>query len=225
VEFRSREELLQEGLDYLTGDGVGKDEEKARALLVEAAEADEPAALFLAYEMLAHGWGGPFDRATAFRYLLRAAELGEVDAIYALGYCYMNGGMGNNGYPDEVLKQKRVPRDIQKGLELLHTVAAQGHEWAALRIAQHYEDQADDDPEMLKHALEWYEKGMGLGEANCLVHLGDFYILGKGVEKDHKKARMLYEQAANSDDVCAKRAGENRLNDFADLESILQDDC
>ncbi|MEX2121216.1 MAG: SEL1-like repeat protein [Pirellulales bacterium] len=66
---------------------------------------------------------------------------------------------------------------------------------------------------------------MALGEANCLVHLADFYILGKSVEKDHKKARMLYEQAANSDDFCAKSAGQDRLEHFAELESILQHDC
>jgi TPR repeat protein len=218
---RSRDESLQEGLRYLIGEEIQKDERKARELLLEAAEADEPTALFLAYEMLAHGQGGPFDRVRAFRYLQRAADLGEVDAIYSLGFCYMNGGMGNIGYSKAVLKQQVIPVDIEKGLKLLHTAAAQGHDWAALRIAQHYENEADDDPEMLKRAVEWYEKGMALGEDNCLVHLGDFYILGKSVEKNHEKARMLYEQAAKSDDVCAKRAGQDRLQHFADLESIL----
>lgn len=219
----SREESLEEGLRYLIGNGVRLNDTKARALLLEAAEADEPTALFLAYEMLAHGKGGPFDRARAFRYLQRAVDLGEVDAIYSLGYCYMN-GMGNNGYSRVVLDQMRVPKDIEKGLGLLHTAASQGHEFATLRIAQYYEDQADDDPEMLTRAVEWYEKGIALGEANCLVHLADYYILGRVVAKDHRKARALYEQAAQSDDVCAKGAGRDRLEHFAELESTLQID-
>src|SRR5437899_5514278 len=96
--------LLLKGTRYLLGTGVPKDQENARSFLVQEAELDNPDALFLAYMMLANSQGGSFDRARAFRFLQRAVELGNVEAIYSLGYCYMNGGMGNIGYPDEALR-------------------------------------------------------------------------------------------------------------------------
>jgi TPR repeat protein len=130
-------EALTQGLRYLLGDGVCKSETKARDFLVRAAEAGDPTALYFASQMLAHGEGGVFDRATAFRYVERAAELGNVDAIYSLGYCYMNGGMGNNGYSNEVLAQMKVPRDEPRGLALYKTAAAQGHGLAAYRVGEY----------------------------------------------------------------------------------------
>ncbi|MCX6906344.1 MAG: hypothetical protein NTW03_23260, partial [Verrucomicrobia bacterium] len=74
--------MLLQGARYLAGSGVSKDAEKARSLVVQAAELDNPDALYLAYMMLANGQGGPFDRAKAFRFLHRAVELGNLGAIY-----------------------------------------------------------------------------------------------------------------------------------------------
>ena len=192
------------------GSGVPKNENEARSLFIEAAELDNPDALHLAYLMLAHGEGGVFDRAKAFRFLRRAAELGHREAIYSLGWCYMNGGMGNIGYPDEVLQQQVVPVDENKGLELLTAAAAQGHGLAALRVAEYWEEHAKDDPVMLRRAVEWYKKGMVLGEPNCLIRLADFHILGKVLPKDRKTARVLYKQAENADDI-AQRAPPNNV--------------
>ena len=215
-------ELLLKGVRYLVGTRVSKDEEKARALLVQAAELDNADALFLAYMMLANGQGGPFDRARAFRFLQRAAELGHLEAIYSLGYCYLNGGMSNIGYPDEVLRQQGVPMDEKKGLALLNAAVSQGHGLAALRIAEYWEGRADVEPTRLKQAVKWYEKGMALGEPNCLIHLADLHILGKALAKDRKKARMLYQRAERADDICAKSTAEQRLQSFDELETLLQ---
>jgi hypothetical protein len=139
------DEALKQGLRYLLGEGVRKSESKGRAFLVQAAEAGDPTALYLASEMLARGEGGAFDRVTAFRYVERAADLGNLDAIYSLGFYYMNGGMPNIGYSDEVLAQMTVPRDEDRGLALLKTAAARGHGLAAYRIGEYYEDLAADD--------------------------------------------------------------------------------
>ena len=218
-------ELLLHGTQYLLGRGVPKDEEQARSLLVQAAELDNPDALHLSYIMLAHGQGGPFDRAEAFRFLQRAAMLGHLEAIYSLGYCYMAGGMGNGGYSEAVLNQQPVPVDETKGMELLHAAADQGHGLAALRIAEHTEELADGDPTMLRRAVEWSEKGASLGEPNCLIHLVDFHILGNVLTKDRKKARVLYKKAEKSDDVCAKTTARQRLDGFDGLEELLNTDC
>jgi uncharacterized protein len=218
-------EMLLQGTRYLAGSDVSEDAEKARSLLVQAAELDNPDALYLAYMMLANGQGGPFDRARALRFLQRAVELGNLEAIYSLGYCYMNGGMGNVGYPDEVLRQQSVPVDEKKGLELLTAAVSQGHGLAALRIAEYWEGRAEGDPSMLRQAVEWYEKGMELGEPNCLIHLADFHVLGVAVPKDREKAWMLYKRAARADEICAKSTAEQRLERFDDLETLLKDSC
>ena len=219
------DEALQKGVEYLLGKGVRKSEPKGRAFLVQAAEAGDSTALYLAHQMLAHGQGGPFDRATAFNYVQRAAGLGNLDAIYTLGYYYVNGGMSNIGYSAEVLNQMRVPRDEARGLELWKTASAQGHSLATYRIGEYYEDCAADNPNNIPLAIEWYEKSIALGEPNGLIRLGDVHILGKGVPKNHEKARSLYQRAAESDDVCAKSTGKQRLKDFDELETILVENC
>jgi len=172
--------------------------------------------------MLANGKGGPFDRAKAFRFLRRAAELGHLEAIYSLGYCYMAGGMGNVRYPEDVLAQQPVPMDEKKGLELLNVAVAQGHGLAALRIAEYWEEQAENNPALLKRAVEWYEKGRALGEPNCFIHIADFHILGEVLPKDQKQARMLYKQAAKADDICAKSTAKQRLEKIDELETLLK---
>jgi TPR repeat protein len=219
------DEALKKGLRYWLGDGVRRNEAKGRAFLLQAAEAGDPNALFFASEMLAHGEGGPFDRATAFRYVERSADLGNLEAIYSLGYYYMNGGMGNLGYSAEVLAQMRVQKDEGRGLALWKTAAARGHGLAAYRIGEYFEDLADDNANMLSCAIEWYEKSLDLGEPNGWIRLGDFHLLGKGVSKDRKTARSMYQRAADSDDFCAKEAGKQRLEDFEELETILQENC
>ncbi len=215
-------ELLLRGLEMMS---QGPEAQvQARALVLEAAESNIPGALFFASEMLCNGWGGGFDRARAFDFLVRAAELGQTDAIYSLGYCYLAGGMGNLGYSDEVLNQKQVPRDVDKALALLTQAADAGHGLAALRIAEHWESESEDQPKLLMKAIDWYERSAVLGEPNSLIHLADFLILGKGVEKDHDQARQLYQQAAESDDHCAVSAATQRLEQFDRLERILGDE-
>jgi TPR repeat protein len=214
-------EALQKGFQFSLGRGVRKSKRKARAFYVQAAEAGDPDGLYFASDMLAHGEGGPFDRATAFRYVERAADLGNLDAIYTLGYYYMTGGMGNIGYPDEVLAQKRVRKDEARGLALWESAAAQGHGMAAFRIGEYYEYFMPGDPNMLGRAIKWYQRSAELGDPMALVFLGDFYILGRGVEKDRKRARAMYQRAARSDDYCAQEAGKRRLKDFKELETTL----
>jgi len=222
---RSINDLLQQSLKHLLGKGVPKSASKGRALLIQAAEAGDATALYLAHEMLAHGEGGPFDRATAFRYVQRAADLGNLDAIYTLGYYYVTGGMGNIGYSAEVLNQMTVPRDETRGLELWKAAAAQGHALATYRIGEYYEDCATENPNGISVAIEWYERSVALGEPNGLIRLGDFHILGKGVPRNREKARSLYQRAAESDDSCAKSTGKQRLEHFDKLEAILSENC
>jgi len=130
--------------------------------------------------------------------------------------------MGNVGYSDEILNQKKVPRDVVQALTLLEKAAELGHGLAALRIAEHWENESEEDATLFSKAVDWYERGAALGEPNCLVHLADFLIIGKGFAPDKKQAKRYYKRAAESDDVCASNIGRQRLASFNELESILK---
>jgi TPR repeat protein len=217
------DELLLAGLLCLEDETDPAQRARGRDLIVQAAELGHPDALHYAYLILSQGWHGDFDRVTAFRYLIRAAEQDHLEAIYSLGYCYLAGGMGNIGYSDEILAQQPVLRDEIKGMELLHRAAGRGHGLAALRIAEHLEGDAETDSTKLQQAIAWYQRGADLGEANCLIHLADFMILGRGLDRDQKRAKRLYEAALKSDDCCATQVASQRLRDFNRLSEILSD--
>jgi hypothetical protein len=51
----------------------------------------------------------------------------------------------------------------------------------------------------------------------------DFHILGRGVRKNREKARSMYQCAAESDDLCARSAAKQRLEDFGELERLLME--
>lgn len=215
------DELLLAGLLCIEDEADKVEQARGRDLIIQAAELGNPDALHYAYMMLSQGRHGNFDRVTAFRYLLSAAALDNLEAIYSLGFCYLAGGMGNVGYSDEILAQQSVPRDEIKGMELLHRAAERGHGLAALRIAEHLESEGETDSAKLNDAIAWYQKGAELGEANCLIHLADLMILGRGCHRDQKRAKELYEAALNSDDYCATQAASQRLRDFNQLKDIL----
>jgi TPR repeat protein len=215
IQTGKSDKLLLKGSQFLLGSRVREDLAKARSLILRAAELDNPDALFLAHMILADGLGGPFDRTKAFGFLQRGVELGSLEATYCLGFSYLNGGLGNIGYSDEVVKQQLLPVDEKKGLALLEAAASQGHALAVLRIAEYWESRAEVDPAMLGRALKWYKKGVALGEPNCMIHFADFLILGKALPKDRKKARILYLAAKKSGDICAKRTARERLKESA----------
>lgn len=215
-------QLLIKGLDLLDEGPEGQ--KKAREYIVKAAEMNHPDALYFAYSMLSRGEGGAFDRSRAFDFLVRAAELDHTESIYSLGYCYLSGGMGNVGYSNEILNQKKVPQDIERALALLEKAANLGHGLAVCRIAEHWENESEEDASLFSKAIDWYERGATLGEPNCLIHLADFLVIGRGSAPDKKQAKRLYKKAAKSDDVCASNIAQQRLDCFDELESILKNE-
>ena len=200
--------------------------EKALELFEKGAVLEDPSCLYLAGFFLQDGLaGGRFDRARAFDYIEKAAALGQVDAIYCLGYFYVVGGMSNLRYSDAVLAQKRIARDEPKGFALIERAAEQGHATAIFRMARHHYSKSKDDPQHLRTALEWYAKGIAKEEAGCLVDMADMLVLGVVVNEDLGRAKLLYEQASHSEaNICAKNAAIQRLADFGSLKTILSDD-
>lgn len=197
---------------------------KALVLFEEGAALGDADCLYLAGFMLQDGLAGRFDRSRAFDYIERAAGLGHVDAIYALGYFYVNGGMSNLLYSDEILNQKRVPKDEAKGLALMRRAAEQGHKTAILNVARFYYDHRDKDPQYIPNALAWYAKGIQENEASCMVDMADILVLGEAVAENLDEAKKLYQRAKRSNsNTSARNAATQRLKDFKSLKTILKE--
>ncbi|MDO4332707.1 MAG: tetratricopeptide repeat protein [Eubacteriales bacterium] len=178
----------------LAGRGVAKDEEKGRALLLQAAEAGSVHAwcnLGLYYRDGKFGF--PQDASKAADCLRKASDLGDGVASYALGKLYQKG----NG----------VEQDEEKALEYYQRAYAAKDNWGAYSCAWIYRDRYNEtnDPSDREKMLEYYvmsaEKGLGY----ACVELGSIYLHGDlGVEKDTDRAFYFLERAAWKDITSAQ---------------------
>lgn len=110
----------------------------------------------------------------------KAAGLGDAGAMAALGSRLLSG--------DEKL------RDEKKGREWLKKAIA-AKEYSAYLALGDYEENVKKD---LKNALSEYERGKDVGQIDCMLRTADFYIQGKGVEKDATRGLALLEKAAEA---------------------------
>jgi TPR repeat protein len=108
----------------------------------------------------------------------KAAGLGDAGAMAALGSRLLSGDEKN--------------RDEKKGREWLKKAIA-AKEYSAYLALGDYEENVKKD---LKAALAEYERGKDAGQIDCILRTADFYIEGKGVEKDEARGMALLEKAA-----------------------------
>ena len=110
----------------------------------------------------------------------KAAGLGDAGAMAALGSRLLNG--------DE------KTRDEAKGREWLKKAIA-SKEYSAYLALGDYEENIKKN---LKAAMNEYERGKDVGQIDCILRAADFYIEGKGVEKDAARGMALLEKAAEA---------------------------
>jgi TPR repeat protein len=110
----------------------------------------------------------------------KAAGLGDAGAMAALGSRLLSGDEKN--------------RDEKKGREWLKKAIA-AKEYSGYLALGDYEENVKKD---LKAALTEYERGKDVGQIDCILRTADFYIQGKGVEKDPVRGLALLEKAAES---------------------------
>ncbi len=110
----------------------------------------------------------------------KAADLGNAGAMAALGSRLLSG--------DEKI------RDEKKGREWLKKAIA-AKEYSAYLALGDYEENVKKD---LKAALAEYERGKDAGQIDCMLRTADFYIEGKGVEKDVDRGMALLTKAAEA---------------------------
>ncbi len=110
----------------------------------------------------------------------KAAGLGNAGAMAALGSRYLSG--------DE------ASRDEKKGREWLKK-AIEAKEYSAYLALGDYEENVKKD---LKAALAEYERGKDAGQVDCMLRSADFYLEGKGTEKDTARGMSILNKAAEA---------------------------
>ena len=110
----------------------------------------------------------------------KAAGLGDAGAMAALGSRLLSG--------DEAIRDEAKGRDwLKKAIE--------AKEYSAYLALGDYEENVKKD---LKAALVQYERGKDAGQIDCILRTAEFYMEGKGVEKDASRGLVLLEKAAEA---------------------------
>ena len=158
------------------------DPDKAVFWWKRAADAGDIPSLLLVARFYEGQFGFPElkDAKEALASYAKAAGLGDAGAMAALGSRLLSG--------EEEL------RDEKKGREWLKK-AIEAKEYSAYLALGDYEENVKMD---LKAALAEYERGKDVGQIDCILRTAEFYIEGKGVEKDTIRGIALLENAAEA---------------------------
>ncbi len=164
--------------NYLEGNGVDKDYNKAAELFAKAAEAGNPRGQ-LGYAICLHeGYGTNEDKAAAVKYFKLAAEQGIAGAQHLLAKCYEEGS--------------GVEKNENTAMEWYRKAASQGLEEAQNDLGSIlYEKKQYDE------ALQWFRKAADQGNLDAIDYIGLCYENGNGVEQNYAKAVEYYQLAAD----------------------------
>lgn len=186
------------GEAYLRGKlTAAADPDKALFWWKRASDAGDIPSILLAARFYEGQFGFPErkDPKEALASYSKAAGLGDAGAMAAIGSRLLSG--------DEKF------RDEQKGREWLKKAIA-AKEYSAYLALGDYEENVKKN---LKDALAEYERGKDAGQIDCMLRAADFYIEGKGVEKDVERGTALLEKAAEAGNPFASmRLAEKALS-------------
>ncbi len=179
---------------YKNGQGKEKDEDKAEALLEEAAKeiAKSPEELegkiyiaeacFLIGEVYYDGNGVDQDYAKAMEWYTKAADLGNASAMNQIGYMYHFG--------------EGVEVDYAKAMDWYSKAADLGVAMAMNNIGVLYHDGLGVDQDYAK-AMEWFLKAVDAGNTDYTLmnNIAQMYENGEGVPVDYAKAKEWRDKA------------------------------
>lgn len=166
---------------YLTGSGIERDREQAAYWYRAAADQGRADAQFN-LALLLQASSDQRKRAEGLRWMAKAADLGVPQAQY------------------EIARRLRVgdglPADALQAMHYYHEAAEQGHIEAQFSLGLMLEVGMGLDRPYPEEAAKWYRR---LAErqthAGAAHNLGILYAQGKGVAKDVRLARELFELA------------------------------
>jgi TPR repeat protein len=181
---------------YVSGAGVGKDDNQAVALFRKAAAKNYAPAQSNLGLMYQHGKGVAKDPQEAIKWYKLAIEQKYIYAQLNLGGLYY-GGDG-------------VAKDLKQAAALYRLAAEQGDEQAQTNLGLMYvrgEGVTQDDREGVK----WYKLAAAQGTATAQSNLGTMYAMGRGVSQDYARSYMWLSIAASKlSGAEAKEAANNR---------------
>lgn len=146
----------------------------------ERAVADFPEALRFPLQ-LGRGYEKAKNYDDAHRWYVKAAELGNAQAMHNLGFQYATG--------------QGAPRDYAEARKWFSRAAALGNAAAMLRLGEFYAN-AIGVPRDYREARRWFVQAADRGLLPAMIGLGELYANGKGVPRDYDEARLWYRKAA-----------------------------
>lgn len=122
----------------------------------------------------------------------QAKDLKDLETMYNLGVCYMNG--------------TGVNQDFAKGFELFKQAAERGHTEAMYDLGRNYEFGTGYIE--MEQAMEWYQKAAERGHEGAMRRLGWVCINGRFVKKDEVKSTGWVRVRARSESDLQREADE-----------------
>ena len=135
------------------------------------------------------GRGVPEDDAEAIKWYRLAAEQGNVDAQYDLGFMYAFG--------------PGVPQDDAEAVKWYRLAAEQGHPDAQFNLGLMYV-KGKGVPQDYAEAMKWYRRAAEQGHAVAQTNLGIMYEYGQGVPQDYAETMKWYRKAAEQGNAIAQ---------------------
>ncbi|MGI9626333.1 MAG: tetratricopeptide repeat protein [Longimicrobiales bacterium] len=197
----SADPALVEALDWYTGVAGRVDDARARELLEDAAEDQDPISMMWLARVHSTGrMGYPEDKnrardlaATVIQQITAAADAGVLEAVFLVGTAY-DEGLGVDEDPGRAFEWHK------KAGEAGHVLGAHntGNGYAAGRGVE----------QDLAAAVDWWTRAAERGDAITQLRLGEAYEAGRGVEADPETALHWYGLAAASGNAAAEQAME-----------------
>ncbi|MCL2378515.1 MAG: toll/interleukin-1 receptor domain-containing protein [Defluviitaleaceae bacterium] len=169
------------GFNYVIGNGVEKNHEKAVYWFLKAAEQGSMIAQYNLGNSYTLGEGVAADSDKAVYWYRKSAEQGYADAQNNLGICYGHG--------------RGVTADFSQAFYWHKKAAEQGHMKAQCNVGGYYELGLYVKQD-ISQAVYWYKKSAAQGNAEGQYKLGLCYKDGHGVEADTAKSYEWLKKAA-----------------------------
>lgn len=117
---------------------------------------------------------------TAYNYLIKARDLGNIAALNVLGVFYLNGL-----YP--------VKKDVEEAIKYFNKASDNNYAYALNNLGKIYEERKENDL-----AFSYYTRSADLGESWACNKVGECYKKGIYTKKDPLKAFEYYKKAIES---------------------------
>ena len=206
------ESQLLHARNYLYGWTMERDTEKARLMLEELAQREDPQTLNMLGVLYRDGIGVPADREKAVSYFEQSIALGYIESYSKLAYLYGFDAQGN------VTDEKRYIEILMKGAEYevvscLRDLAVAYNNGIGVKRNH-------------KQALRWAEKAAQSGDVSSYHLLGCTYYYGTdGIPADESKAwQYLMQGKRRISGLCCYQLGRMCQDGFGQ-DGYTKKDC